>query len=180
VIKPGSISRALVSLTDWYATIAAITGQSPDDSTGLDSMSLLPVLKGEAKQIRGLLLQDTAVGDNHRAIRVGLWAHIDADSGEINRNREPKWFRTLRRVEDVDGKELYTLSDDLGQGRNLIASHPAQAEKMDSLLRDLWKPNVRAHHPSRNNEIRTAMATRISTRSVTATTNTMRTSRASE
>jgi hypothetical protein len=147
VIKPGSVSRALVSLTDWYATIAAITEQSPDDSSGLDSMNLLPVLKGEAKQVRGLLLQDTAVGANHRAIRVGSWVYIDAESGEMNRNREPDWFRTLRAVEDVDGKELYNLADDLGQGKNLIASHSDQAKRMGSLLQRLWKPNVRSTPP---------------------------------
>jgi arylsulfatase A len=147
VIKPGSVSQALISLTDWYATIAAITEQSPDDSTGLDSMNLLPVLKGEAKQVRGLLLQDTAVGANHRAIRIGSWVYIDAESGEMNRNREPEWFRELRGVVDVEGKELFNLTDDLGQGRNLIGSHSEQAERMASVLQARWKPNVRSTPP---------------------------------
>ena len=51
----------MVGLTDWFATIAAIVGQRPPDTSGLDSMNLLPVLRGEAQQVRSHLLIDTCV-----------------------------------------------------------------------------------------------------------------------
>ena len=89
MVKPGSVSRALVNLTDWYATIAAITGQTPAYTSGRDSMNILPLLQGKAEEVRGLMLQDTAVGRNTRGIRVGPWMYINAESGEMNRNREP-------------------------------------------------------------------------------------------
>lgn len=143
-IKPGTISDALVSMTDWYATVAAITGQVPDPSTGLDSVNLMPVLTGSANQVRGLLLQDCAVGDNSRSIRSGEWVYIDAPTGELNRNKEPQWFREQLGVTDAEGNELFNLGDDPAQSRNLIREAPERAQRLQDLLNTYWRPGVRS------------------------------------
>lgn len=143
-IEPGSVSDALVSMTDWYATVADITSQHPDPATGLDSVSLLPVLTGDALEVRGLLLQDSAVGINSRAIRSGDWVYIDAPTGELNRNKEPDWFRQGKQVADADGNELYNLFDDPAQARNLIRTHQEKAAFLKTLMEEKWKPGVRS------------------------------------
>ncbi|MEX0322709.1 MAG: arylsulfatase [Puniceicoccaceae bacterium] len=147
MIKANSNSDAMVSMTDWYATVAAITGQRPDPSTGLDSVNLMPVLTDKAKQVRKLLLQDSAVGANHRAIRSGPWVYIDAPSGEMNRNRETDWFRAELGVQDAEGNELYNLEDDPRQSQNRILSDPEQARRLKELLEKTWQPGVRSTPP---------------------------------
>jgi arylsulfatase A len=147
VVKPGSVSDALVSLTDWYATIAAITSISPDNESGLDSMNILPILKTEAGEVRGLMLQDTAVNNNSKGIRVGPWMYIDAASGEENKNREPEWFRLLRGVEDAPGNEFYNLAYDLGQGKNRIARDAKLAARLKDLFDAKWRPSARSTPP---------------------------------
>jgi hypothetical protein len=132
----------MVGLTDWFATIAAIVGQRPPDTSGLDSMNLLPVLRGEAQQVRSHLLIDTCVNGIARGIRIGSWVYIDRESGDLNggRNKEPPWFRELRGVVDVPGAELYDLAADLGQGKNRIAAEPARASSPNFTLSSLVEP----------------------------------------
>jgi arylsulfatase A len=147
VISPARESSALVSLTDWYATFAAITQQVPADDTGLDSMNLLPILTGDATQMRPLMLQDTAVGPNWRGIRFGSWMFMESESGELNRGREPAWFQVLREVRDVPGPELYNLESDLGQSTNRGLEESELLDKLSRLSSQLWAPNIRSTPP---------------------------------
>jgi len=146
-IKPGSVSTALVNLSDWYATIAAIIHHQPDDTSGLDSMNILPILRGEAKEVRGLMLQDSCVNGIARAIRVGPWKYIDQDSGELNRKREPEWFRELRNVQDVPGNELFNLTSDVAESQNQIVNESNRAREMKALFDKLWPDKARSTPP---------------------------------
>jgi arylsulfatase A len=148
-IPAGTIRRSLVSLVDWYATIAAILGVQPPEESGLDSMNLLPILCGDAQEVRGLMLQDSCVNGISRAIRVGPWMYIDQESGELNRRKEPVWFQQLRRVEDAAGNELYNLAEDLGQGRNRMVADRQLAGKLKAIFDEGWGDRARSTPPFR-------------------------------
>jgi arylsulfatase A len=146
-IPAGTLNRSLVSLVDWYATIAAILGVQPPAESGLDSMNLLPLLGGDAKEVRGLMLQDSCVNGIARAIRVGPWMYVDQESGELNRRKEPVWFQQLRGVEDVPGNELYNLDEDLGQGKNRMVAERQLAEKLRVIFEESWGDRARSTPP---------------------------------
>jgi arylsulfatase A len=149
VIRPGTRSDALVGLVDWFATVAAIVGQRPPDTSGLDSMNLLPLLRGEVKQVRSHLLIDSCVSGIARGLRIDSWVYLDHESGELNsgRNQEPPWFRELHGVVDAPGAELYDLASDLGQGKNRIAAEPERASRMKDAFDRLWGDAARSTPP---------------------------------
>lgn len=110
VIQPGSLSGATISLVDFFATCADLLGKKLPDNVAEDSVSILPLLKGNpsAFQKEAVLCQDP---QSALSIRRGPWQLI---------------FRT-------DGtRELYNLKEDLGQTHNLASTQP-------ELLSDLSK-----------------------------------------
>ena len=144
-VAAGSTTNALVSLCDWYATVGAIIGQVPPDTSGLDSMNILPVLKGEAEQVRGLLLQDTAIQSNPRAIRSGPWMYIDAPTGRLNVT--PADYESSLGVIDAPGNELFNIAGSLLELYNLIEIDPDQAVAMKTLFDANWPAGQRSTPP---------------------------------
>src|SRR5690606_31401438 len=63
-IAPGSVSDETVCHVDFMATVAAILGERLDPAAGPDSVSILPVLRGEryAKPLREATVHHTGTG----------------------------------------------------------------------------------------------------------------------
>ncbi len=73
VIAPGTISTALISQTDLFATLATLTGQSLPVDAAPDSQNILPALLGRSPRGRSVLInQDSAP----RAFRWGTYKHF--------------------------------------------------------------------------------------------------------
>ncbi len=132
-IKPGSISSETVCQTDWMATLAAVVGMKLPDDAGEDSYDILPALLALPlnKPIRKATVLHSASGKF--SIRQGNWVLIDAPTGDDN--QEPDWFKQERgyRPHDQPG-ELYDLSTDIGEQRNVYAEHPEVVGKLKALL----------------------------------------------
>jgi arylsulfatase A-like enzyme len=76
VIPAGSSFDGLISVQDIYATLREFTSQAFDPKQGLDSISLLPQLKGATQHPRSsLLIQDAE--RKRFALRQGPWKLID-------------------------------------------------------------------------------------------------------
>jgi arylsulfatase A len=131
VVKPERQSSALVSFTDWFATIADITGQAIPAQAGEDSISFLPLLRDESAPAH----RQSVVHHSTRsvyAIRQEGWIYIDGTASPLD---EPEWFRTTRRVSQSDQLgQLYNLIDDPGQSQDLASVHPDRVAKLKSLL----------------------------------------------
>ena len=78
VIEAGSVFDATISLADMYATLADILGEDPAPGVALDSVSLLPIVLGNA-ETRGLPVVHYSTGENF-AIRDGRWKLLLIDS----------------------------------------------------------------------------------------------------
>lgn len=111
-IKPGSSCTDVVCLADLMATAAEISGATIPANAGEDSCSILPDLLGTAKApVREATVHQSIAGD--LAIRQGPWKLIFKTTG-------------LR--------ELYNLTDDLSETRNVITNHTDISERLAKLM----------------------------------------------
>jgi arylsulfatase A len=132
VVEAGRTSDALVSQVDLMATLAAVVGFELPDEAAEDSHDLLPVLSGEVDTVRTSHVHNTR--ENEYAIRSGDWLLVAANSGYVSR-RDAAWEARRDVPADDDGPvELYDLSEDVGQRRNLAREHPRRVRELRALL----------------------------------------------
>ncbi len=145
-IKPGSVCQETICLTDLMATAAEVVGVKLPADAGEDSVSLLSALKGEERStpLREATIHHSAVGKF--AIRRGPWVLIDAKSGDDN--REPEWLKKERGYEahDLPG-ELYNLSEDLIERKNLYADQPEEVKALKTILERYQKEDRSVRRP---------------------------------
>ncbi len=111
-IKPASTSSDVICLNDLMAMVAEITGAKMPAHAAEDSVSILPVLLGTAiTPVREATVHQSMGGD--LAIRQGPWKLIFKQSGV---------------------RELYHLTDDLGEQTNVLANHADVAERLGRLM----------------------------------------------
>jgi arylsulfatase A-like enzyme len=129
-VKPGT-SDALVCQIDLLASLATLTGQKLPDAAGPDSMDVLPALLGEAKQGRDSLVEQGP----GQAIRKGNWKYIPP-RGAGTGKKANKNAGNAPAGEAAAG-ELYDLSTDLGETKNIAAENPEKARELAALLRKI-------------------------------------------
>jgi len=122
VTKPGSVSSIPVISTDFYPTIAQMAGVTRIIGAPRDGLSLAPLLRGRAAPKRDALYwfyphYSNQGGRPGAAIRAGEWKLI-------------RWF-------EDDSAELYNLTADPGETKNLAAEKPQVAAELRSKL-DRW------------------------------------------
>lgn len=118
-IKPGSVSRTPVTGLDILPTIAELSGYSvgslPETA---DGGSLAPLLSGESGPVdrrREYLVFHQAVGRRAQsALRLGRWKLVKTWASEL--------------------LELFDLSEDVGETRNLAKENSDQLRRLHALL----------------------------------------------
>lgn len=126
VVKPGSVSDALVHQADLFATVAELLGVPIPDNAGEDSVSLLPLLRGSATSVRQHAISCGVNGT--QALRDGPWKLICL----------PK-------------PQLYHLGADLGEKSDLAEKHPERVRDMLALReRFITEGRTTAGTPQRN------------------------------
>jgi arylsulfatase A len=129
-IAPGSTSGETVVLTDVFATIAEIVGAELPDDAGEDSFSLAPLLLGDRS---ARYARKQAVHHSHQglyAIRRGDWKLIlGSGSGGFSSPRGE-----ILAPGAQGPMQLYLLSEDPGERRNLVERFP---ERKQALLDEL-------------------------------------------
>ncbi len=125
-VKPG-VSDALVGQIDFLATFAEITGAAIPASMGEDSVSFLPVLRGEKPTVRQGIVSQSINGSF--AIRDGQWKLcLSAGSGGWSSPKPGPEEAGLPSV------QLYDLSKDPGERNNLQAAFPERVAAMKAEL----------------------------------------------
>ncbi|MCA9031627.1 MAG: arylsulfatase [Planctomycetaceae bacterium] len=140
---PGRIHPAVsdepTCLTDLMATFAAVAQATLPDDSAEDSFNMLPVWLGEARGIRPFLLHQTI--SLAMSIRRGQWKLLDHRGSGGNRyegNAELEQYALPELVPDAD-LQLYDLSADPGETRNLCREHPEVASQLKILLEQTKK-----------------------------------------
>ena len=129
VSKPGLVVSEPVTSTDLYPTCLAAAGQPQRPHQHLDGVNLQSLLTGEGPPpARSLFWHFPHYND-----------HPSSVPSSVVRKGPWKLIETF----DPEGIELYNLSDDLSETRNLAAT---QTAKVDELRRELeaWRKEVGA------------------------------------
>jgi arylsulfatase A len=135
VTKAGRVSDALVSQIDLMATLAAgLRYELPDDQA-VDSYNLLPLLTGKSDVGRHSHIHNTF--KNAYAMRHGDWLLIDAKTGYHNRGYAEWEKKRDYPADNASPVELYHLSEDLGQSKNLAGQHPDKVVELQALMKKI-------------------------------------------
>lgn len=117
------VNDTLSHAVDIVPTLLEITGARKPEAVQLDGISIRPLLDPSGK--------------------TDAWPHERMLVTDSQRVRDPiKWKQTavmFGKWRLVNGRELYDLTTDPGQKRNVITEHAAQAEKMRAFYAALWQ-----------------------------------------
>ncbi len=137
-VKAGTTSDQLTSLTDVMATCAEIVDAKLPNDAAEDSYNMLPVLLGTQgeKPVRRYLIQQTI--SFAMSIRDGNWKYLDhKGSGGSRYNGSGSWSMARYALEDTDPDapgQLYDLTADPGETKNLYSKHPDRVKQMKTQL----------------------------------------------
>lgn len=113
-IKAGTVNDHISAFWDYLPTFAELTGKNiPKD---IDGISMLPTLLGETSKQKQheYLYWEFHEGGSKQAVRVGKWKAV--------------------RLLPISQTELYDLSVDIGETRNLARQHPDMVQKAEHLF----------------------------------------------
>lgn len=134
VVPPGSVSNALISQVDLFATLAAIVGHDLPAGVADDSHDLLPVWKTNAPSPRRSIVHNTVA--KAYAVRHDNWVLIANKTGA--HTNVPAWFdKENSYPKNEHPGELYDLAADLAQQQNLYATEPAKVKELTALLESI-------------------------------------------
>lgn len=128
-IRPGAVSDETVCLVDLLATCAAIVDAPPPDDAGEDSVSNLPLWQGLTldQPLREAIVHSSI--DGSLSIRQGRWKlEMCPGSGGWS---DPKPGPDCVGLPPV---QLYDLTADIGERRNVAAEQSAVVEALTELL----------------------------------------------
>jgi arylsulfatase A-like enzyme len=113
-IQPGQVSDAVCAFWDILPTFAEVAGaRSP---SGIDGISFVPVLRGRPMPPREYLYWEFHEGGFSQAVRIGKW------KGVRRRNRQAPI-------------EIYDLSADIGERKDLAQSQPELVKRVAEIFR---------------------------------------------
>jgi arylsulfatase A len=139
VIAAGGITDQPVITLDWYPTILAMTGTKGDaeHNGNLDGVSLVPILRDPAQALDRQAIYwhyphyHKGGSTPYTAVRAGPWRLIE--------------FYEDQRI------ELYNLTDDRGEQRDLSGEFPEKGAELRALIAT-WRDAVGAQSPQANPE----------------------------
>ena len=145
VVPAGITTDRLTCMTDFYATVAAITGIEMGPADGVDSVSFLPTLKGEQEPNRGAIIHHSIGGAF--AIRNGDWKLCFCPgSGGWSAPRPGK------EAPDAPDVQLFNLADDPAETKNLEAVHPKKVTELTTLLQKFIDDGRSTEGPTQKND----------------------------
>lgn len=133
VVRPGARSDGLVCLTDVTRTVADILGIALPDNAAEDSISFLPLLKGESQHDRHDVVHHSFAG--YFAIRRDNWKlSLCPASGGWTGARPSKKSWAKYEQQGMPMVQLIDMDADLGEQTNLARSNDAKVHELHALL----------------------------------------------
>jgi hypothetical protein len=128
-VKAGSQSAQLICHTDLIATCAEILGAKLPDNAGEDSVSILPAMLGkDIGPIHEAVVHHSIAG--RFAIRQGQWKlEFCPGSGGWGKPGDAE-----AKKQGLPEVQLYDLSTDIGEKKNVQAAHRDVVERLTKLL----------------------------------------------
>ena len=125
VVPAESVSDAVVTLTDLYATLADIVGESLAPGVAEDSVSLLDALRGRPFEREVPAVQHSARATF--AVRDGPWKLIFGDGSG-------GWYGTNKGKPFREPWQLFDLSQDAAESSNLVDGNADVVDRLAAAL----------------------------------------------
>ena len=142
VVKPGAVTDEPICLNSLMATCAELLGVALGEDEGVDSFSILSVLRGQEidKPTHPVIVHHSISGKF--AIRIGDWKYLHCEGSG-------GWSK------GSDGKpaQLYNLIKDRGEQNNQIDKDPQRAEAMRQALMDVIDRGRSTPGPKQANDV---------------------------
>jgi arylsulfatase len=129
-VPPGSVSDRVTGFEDWLPTMLDLAGASNAVPHGLDGISFAPTLLGQTQAPRPFLYREFPSYGGQQSVRIGQWKGIRQ---RLN-PRGPKAQPEMR-------IELYDLSADPGEDRDVSDQHPEMVAQIERLMREQHAPS---------------------------------------
>ena len=123
-VAPGTTCDATACLADLFATCAAAAGAAMPAGSGEDSFDLAPLLKGEKGFARPYTIHHSSAG--MFAIREGPWKLVEGQGSG--------GFTNVKVAPGDPAGQLYNLTDDPGETKNLHAEKADVVQRLAALL----------------------------------------------
>jgi arylsulfatase A len=131
-IKKSATYEQLVSLTDFFATFIALSGQKPEANQGEDSFSFWHVLNGDTeKAVRNSMVHHSG---GYYGIRMGDWKFIDGlGSGGFSHPA------SLAPNGKGPKGQLYNIKEDAMESQNLYFQNPEKVNELSGFMEEIIK-----------------------------------------
>ncbi len=137
-ITPGKNTAHVISAEDALPTIAELAGATQYVPTGITGISYAPVLFGK----------DPAATHEFHYWEWALWdwnKRAEVPGGLMQGLRQKNW--KIARTRSDQPWELYDLSSDLGETKNLAQQHPTKLAELVDLVEKARQPMRPQHEP---------------------------------
>ena len=129
-IKPGIISKQLVSYTDMLATFADIAGAKLDSNVTRDSYDITSLLLNNGASNRNVMVEQ------NQTVREGNWKLIfGSGMGDLHGNYGDEDYKKFQKIKF----ELYNLEKDPSETTSLYNKYPNKADSLKALMKLLDK-----------------------------------------
>lgn len=152
VVAPGSRTDGLVCLTDVTRTVADILMTQLPDNASEDSVSFLPLLKGQKQHDRHDVIHHSISG--YFAIRQDNWklSLCPASGGWTgDRPSRKSWAKYAK--QGLPMVQLIDMERDLGEQQNLASSNPEKVAELKTLLEKQIKNGRSTPGPEQSNDV---------------------------
>ena len=130
-LKPGEVSKAAITSTDFYPTILELAGIPLIPEQHCDGVSFLPILKGKEKFNRGPIFWH--------------FPHYGNQGGTPGSSVIEDKYKLIKFYED-NRLELYNLEDDISERINIASREPERADELNRKLTE-WTESANARFP---------------------------------
>ncbi len=147
-VKASSRCAQLICHTDLMATCADIVGVKLPDNAGEDSVSILPALIGkETPPLREAVVHHSINGTF--AVRQANWKlELCAGSGGWGKPSDAE-----AKKQGLPDVQLYDLSTDIAESKNLQAEHPDVVARMTKILNQQIADGRSTPGPTQQNDV---------------------------
>lgn len=129
------VSNALLSQVDFYASFAKMIGHELQPGEAPDSYNMLDALLGKTQTGRKEMLEESYT----MGLRDGYWKYIEPQSKPT-----PKWLSNKKiEIGLMSEPQLFDLSSDLKEQKNLAATDPQRVKQMQVSLDNVLKAPTR-------------------------------------
>ena len=125
-IKAGKINPALFSQIDLYASLTDLAGIGLETGQAPDSKDRLPVLLNQSNTSRDYIVEQSL--NSTLSLIIGQWKYIEPSKGpKMNKD-------TNTELGNDPQAQLYNLTTDPGETKNLAEVYPARVTEMKLFL----------------------------------------------